>query len=134
MPDLVVNADAVLYVVDSPVAGQAPVPRAGHRGETITVSNAEAKRLLAITIDRDYRVGTTYVRQSEPVVYAEGDNPGMGAIEAAKQARAAELRAQLAALEVDSGPAPADAAGDAPRPVTDDPAKSGGKAPAPGGK
>ena len=130
MAELVVNADAVMYTVPSPIAGQAPVPRAGHRGETITVDADEAKRLLAITVDRDYDAGGgTFYRQTEPVVVKVGETPGLSGLEAARKARAEQLRRELAALE--AGPTPAEVAAvsltptveddEAPRPVTETP-------------
>lgn len=142
--ELIANADAVMYTVPNPQRGQPPVPRAAHRGETFTVGADEAKRLLAIDVNRDYELGggRTF-RQVEPAVVTPGETPGLSGVEAVRKAKAAELREQLAALE--SGPTAAEVAAvsltptaeddpDAPRPVTDDPAKAGGKAPAPGGK
>lgn len=98
MPKMVVNTDAYQWLTPNPAQGQPPVVRTAHRGEVIDVSDEEAERGRSLKVDVDYPVGAGFVRTQESALVEQGYDQSGAAANAAKEARAAQLRAELASL------------------------------------
>ncbi len=98
-----VNTDLFMYTVPAAEAGKAPEPRTAYRGEVIELDADQEKRGRETLVNRDYPVapgaGGT-VRAQEPALVDESFDADGAAVDAAKAARAEQLRAELAALNV----------------------------------
>lgn len=98
-----VNTDLFMYTVPAAETGKAPEPRTAYRGEVIELDAAQEKRGRETLVNRDYPVagGPQTVRAQEPALVDESFDADGAAVDAAKAARAEQLRAELAALGVD---------------------------------
>lgn len=97
-----VNADMFSYTVPAAEAGKAPEPRTAYFGEVIEIDATQEKRGREALVTRHYPVApgsNNTVSAQEPVLVDEDHDSEGAAADAAKAARAAQLRAELAALE-----------------------------------
>ena len=103
-----VNTDLFMYTVPAAEAGKAPEPRTAYRGEVIELDAAQEKRGRETKVTRHYPVAGSAqtVTADEPVLVDESFDADGAAVDAAKAARAEQLRAELAALDVPEAPKP----------------------------
>ncbi len=98
-----VNTDMFSFTVPAAEAGKAPEPRTAYRGEVIDLDAAQERRGRATMVTKHYTVGKTDIPAQEPALVDVSWDEAGAALDAAREARRAQLLAELDAL----GPATA---------------------------